>query len=74
MNHLIVIEKGVWTEVVDGLPANLSWTDISWVKSLAPEIPIIIKGIGCVDDVAKAFEHGASGVILSNHGVSLLSD
>lgn len=35
------------------------------------KLPIILKGIQCVEDVQLAHEHGVSGVVLSNHGVRI---
>ena len=35
-------------------------------------LPIIIKGIQCVEDVEIAHEHGAAAVVLSNHGVRVM--
>jgi hypothetical protein len=26
--------------------ANLTWSDIEWIKSIAPDLPVVIKGIG----------------------------
>ncbi|KAH9928981.1 FMN-dependent dehydrogenase-domain-containing protein [Amylocystis lapponica] len=46
---------------------DVVWADIPWLKSLT-KLPIIIKGIQCVEDAEKAFEHGAQGIVLSNHG------
>lgn len=48
--------------------ADLTWADIDWVKKHAPGLPVIVKGISTVADVDLARQHGASGVILSNHG------
>ncbi|KAI5479365.1 L-aminoadipate-semialdehyde dehydrogenase [Pseudohyphozyma bogoriensis] len=52
--------------------ANLSWDDIKWVQSLVPGTPVLVKGIGAVEDVVLAKQHGAAGVILSNHGARQL--
>lgn len=49
--------------------ANLKWSDVEWARSLAPKLPIIVKGISTPEDVALAKKHGAAGVMLSNHGV-----
>lgn len=49
--------------------ADLSWKDIEWVKSIVPGVPVLVKGIGAVEDVLLAKKHGAAGCILSNHGV-----
>jgi isopentenyl diphosphate isomerase/L-lactate dehydrogenase-like FMN-dependent dehydrogenase len=45
----------------------LSWSDL---ESLAAEcsLPILVKGVQTGDDAALAVEHGAAGVVVSNHG------
>lgn len=45
----------------------LSWKDIPWFKSIT-SMPIILKGVQCVEDVLRAVEAGVEGVVLSNHG------
>ncbi|HEU5199456.1 MAG TPA: alpha-hydroxy acid oxidase [Ktedonobacterales bacterium] len=45
----------------------LSWEDIAWLRSLT-DLPILLKGILRPDDAALAVEHGAAGIIVSNHG------
>lgn len=45
----------------------LSWKDIEWLRSLT-KLPILLKGILRGDDARKALDHGADGVIVSNHG------
>ncbi|KAM0786780.1 hypothetical protein ACM66B_002214 [Microbotryomycetes sp. NB124-2] len=50
------------------LDANLSWDDIAWVRNIAPNVPIIVKGVQRPEDVKLAKIHGADAVILSNHG------
>ncbi|SCV06246.1 LANO_0H25312g1_1 [Lachancea nothofagi CBS 11611] len=47
--------------------AALTWDDVVELKSKT-NLPIVIKGVQCVEDVLKAVEIGASGVVLSNHG------
>lgn len=44
-----------------------SWADIDWLRS-AIDLPIILKGILRADDAVEALTHGASAVIVSNHG------
>lgn len=51
----------------------MSWDDIAWVRKFAPNVPVLIKGVGSVDDVVLAKQYGADGVVLSNHGVSPLA-
>lgn len=45
----------------------LSWKDIPWFKSIT-KMPIVLKGVQCVEDVLRAVEIGVDGVVLSNHG------
>ncbi len=46
---------------------SLSWKDLDWLCSLS-KMPVIVKGLVRGDDAVKAIEHGASGVVVSNHG------
>ncbi|BGO90255.1 RHTO0S03e04896g1_1 [Rhodotorula toruloides] len=50
------------------IDANLCWEDIPWIRKQAPGIPIVVKGVGCVEDVEEAKRYGADGVVLSTHG------
>ncbi|KAJ5949841.1 hypothetical protein N7454_001425 [Penicillium verhagenii] len=45
----------------------LSWKDIPWFRSIT-RMPIVLKGVQCVEDVLRAVEAGVDGVVLSNHG------
>jgi 4-hydroxymandelate oxidase len=47
--------------------ASLSWKDLDWLASLSP-LPLVIKGVVRADDARRAVEHGASGIVVSNHG------
>ncbi|MBI3279669.1 MAG: alpha-hydroxy-acid oxidizing protein [Acidobacteria bacterium] len=46
---------------------NLTWDYIEWLKG-ACGLPVILKGILSPEDARLAVEHGASGIIVSNHG------
>lgn len=45
----------------------LGWADLEELASTC-ELPVLVKGILTGEDAALAIEHGASGVIVSNHG------
>ena len=45
----------------------LTWADLAWVCGLTP-LPVLAKGILHPDDARLAVEHGAGGIIVSNHG------
>jgi 4-hydroxymandelate oxidase len=49
------------------LDAGLSWEAVSWLKSIT-KLPLLIKGILTPEDAALAIDHGASGIVVSNHG------
>jgi L-lactate dehydrogenase (cytochrome) len=46
---------------------TLSWKDVDWLRGIWKG-PLLIKGILTKEDAALAVEHGADGVIVSNHG------
>ena len=45
----------------------IDWTSFSWLKSIT-RLPVLIKGILTAEDAKLAVQHGASGIIVSNHG------
>ncbi|MDZ4765423.1 MAG: alpha-hydroxy acid oxidase [Chloroflexota bacterium] len=47
--------------------SSLSWRDIDWLRSITT-LPIVVKGILHPADAKLAVEHGAAGIIVSNHG------
>jgi len=49
------------------LDPSITWRDIEWVASEA-NVPVLVKGICRADDALRAVQHGARGVIVSNHG------
>ncbi len=49
------------------MDAALSWTDVETLAGNC-ELPLFVKGIQTGEDAALAVEHGAAGVIVSNHG------
>ncbi|GAA5950715.1 hypothetical protein JCM3765_000587 [Sporobolomyces pararoseus] len=50
------------------IDASLSWEDLPWLKEISKGLPILIKGIHTFEDAVKAYELGAQGIFLSNHG------
>lgn len=46
---------------------DLRWSDIERIASES-ELPVIVKGILTPEDAELAIAHGASGVVVSNHG------
>ncbi len=54
-----------WVRV--GTNPTLTWPDLAFIRAHT-RLPILLKGILHPDDARRALEHGASGVIVSNHG------
>jgi isopentenyl diphosphate isomerase/L-lactate dehydrogenase-like FMN-dependent dehydrogenase len=54
-------------EVFELVDPTLSWTDLETLVSES-ELPILLKGVLTAEDAALAVEHGAAGVVVSNHG------
>lgn len=51
----------------DLLDASLTWDDLGWLKSLS-KLPVLVKGIMTPEDAGLAVDHGADGIVVSNHG------
>ena len=49
----------------------LSWKDVDWLCT-ATKLPVLLKGILHPDDAGQAVDHGAAGLIVSNHGARQL--
>lgn len=54
-------------EVFDLVDASLTWDDLAELVSSSP-LPVLVKGVHAVEDALLAVEHGAAGVVVSNHG------
>lgn len=76
MVNLVPSGKGEFPDVEgSGLAAyvartfdpSLSWDDLGWLCGIT-RLPVLIKGVVRGDDAAMAVEHGAAGVVVSNHG------
>ncbi|GAA5921744.1 hypothetical protein JCM3775_001798 [Rhodotorula graminis] len=60
--------QGIAQALGSYVDATLSWTDIPWIRQASGGLPVILKGISTAEDAALAAHHGASAIILSNHG------
>ena len=47
--------------------AAVTPADIAWVREVSG-LPVVVKGIVRGDDAVRAVEHGARGIVVSNHG------
>jgi len=46
---------------------SINWADLDWIRS-EWDGPLIVKGILDPDDACQAADHGADGIVVSNHG------
>jgi lactate 2-monooxygenase len=46
---------------------DLTWEDLDWLRAQT-DLPLLVKGVLAGEDAVLAFEHGADGVVVSNHG------
>ena len=49
------------------MPGALTWRDLEWLRS-ASDLPLVVKGVLTAEDALLAAEHGATAVVVSNHG------
>jgi isopentenyl diphosphate isomerase/L-lactate dehydrogenase-like FMN-dependent dehydrogenase len=49
------------------LDSALTWEGLAWLRGVT-RLPVLVKGILTAEDAALAVEHGADGIIVSNHG------
>ena len=40
------LSRGPVSSLFPSHDAQMAWSDIEWIKSLAPGIPVVVKGIG----------------------------
>lgn len=60
-------ESGLAAYVESMFDPSLDWDDLSWLVDHS-DLPVLVKGIVHPEDARLAVEHGASGVVVSNHG------
>jgi 4-hydroxymandelate oxidase len=46
---------------------TLTWRDLEWLRSIC-SLPLVVKGILTSEDALLAAEHGATAIVVSNHG------
>ncbi|HWE82766.1 MAG TPA: alpha-hydroxy acid oxidase [Gaiellaceae bacterium] len=51
----------------DSMSASVTWRDVERFASMSG-LPIVLKGIVTAEDARLACEHGAAGIVVSNHG------
>ncbi len=48
--------------------SNMTWDHLAFIREHTAGLPVLVKGILTAEDARLAVEHGADGVVVSNHG------
>ncbi|KIJ56594.1 hypothetical protein M422DRAFT_57288 [Sphaerobolus stellatus SS14] len=60
--------SGTAGALIENDDRDMTWEKtIPWLRSVT-KLPIVIKGIQCVEDAVLAMEAGVDGIMISNHG------
>ena len=62
-----VADSGLAAYFASLLDQALTWRDLDWLSSIT-SMPILVKGVVRGDDARAALDHGAAGIVVSNHG------
>lgn len=66
--HLAGVREPSSIQTLDRvIPANLTWKDIAWLRSIT-RVPLLLKGVMSAEDAVEGIAAGADGIIVSNHG------
>ena len=61
------VDSGLARHLHELHDATLTHHDLAWIADVA-QLPVLVKGVVRADDAVRAVEHGAAGVVVSNHG------
>ena len=67
LHRRVAGSSGVAAHTNQVFDPSLSWADVAWLREASP-LPLVIKGILDPADARRAVEHGASAIVVSNHG------
>jgi 4-hydroxymandelate oxidase len=65
--ELRAASSGLAAYFAEKLDPSLTWKDVAWLRSIS-RLPIVVKGLVRPDDARRAVDHGASAIVVSNHG------
>lgn len=60
-------DSGLAAYMAEVIDQSVTWKVIEWLRSIT-RLPVLVKGVVRADDAVRAVDHGASGIIVSNHG------
>jgi isopentenyl diphosphate isomerase/L-lactate dehydrogenase-like FMN-dependent dehydrogenase len=60
-------EVGSLHRQFESMSAGVTWRDVERIASISG-LPVLVKGVLTAEDALLAVEHGAAGIVVSNHG------
>jgi 4-hydroxymandelate oxidase len=67
-HEFLLAGPGGGTDVDALVTEHLTWADLAAIRSWAPDLPFVLKGILTAADARLAVEHGVDAIVVSNHG------
>ena len=64
-------DSGLASYVAGQIDRTLVWQDVQWLQTIT-KMPILVKGVMTAEDARLSVQHGAAGIIVSNHGARQL--
>jgi len=64
-------DSGLASYVAGQIDRTLEWKDVKWLQTIT-KLPIFVKGVMTAEDARLSVQHGAAGIIVSNHGARQL--
>ena len=60
-------------DVAGATRASIDWEDVDRLRQ-GVGVPVLVKGIMTAEEASTAIQHGAQGMVVSNHGLSAAAD
>ncbi|XP_075539919.1 uncharacterized protein LOC142574791 [Dermacentor variabilis] len=65
--HMKDLKESCLEELRQSFDRSLTWDVLTWIRSIT-KLPLVVKGILTAEDACEAVNHGASAILVSNHG------
>uniref|UniRef100_A0A224YEE9 (S)-2-hydroxy-acid oxidase n=1 Tax=Rhipicephalus zambeziensis TaxID=60191 RepID=A0A224YEE9_9ACAR len=66
-SHIKDLKETCLEQLRQSFDRSLTWDALTWIKSVT-KLPVVVKGILTAEDAREAVNHGASAILVSNHG------
>lgn len=66
-DHMKDLKESCLEGLRQSFDRSLTWDVLTWIRSIT-KLPVVVKGILTAEDACEAVNHGASAILVSNHG------